>query len=122
MTGHASFFGSGIFCNKIPVCGVISCQVSGFASGVLNCADLDFDITIDHDHKPFPHEKQDSGPQYVFNLRGGPTGLESFYISRNTLRMMFRVGWVACFGSMGYNRCFITGDELRRHLSPFLEG
>ena len=99
----------------------IDCQVSVSHNDAVQIVPIKYKITIEVGHVPVPHEKPDLGPQYVFRLCGGPTGFESFYINRSNLDMLFKVGWVACAGTNRLFRCFITGDELKRHLAVFLE-
>ena len=53
----------------------------------------------------------------VFQLIGGPTGYESFYINQKTIQRMKRNGWTACMGDVGYkvaryDRLEISAEEM----------
>ena len=51
----------------------------------------------------------------IFQLIGGPTGYESFYIDDAKKFTMSENGWTACMGTKyGYDRLFIPADEMRK--------
>lgn len=48
----------------------------------------------------------------VFQLYGGPTSFESFYITEKSIEALSQ-GWVACIGtSMRWDRLFIPREEM----------
>jgi hypothetical protein len=63
----------------------------------------------------------------IFQLIGGPTGFEAFYIDFNGKRVvdldqMKERGWCACMGDVGfkfprYDRLEISGEEMVKALS-----
>ena len=109
--------------NTLPVSGKIECRVSRFKSDAFEMRKLNFRIVMEPYHVKSPRQQQDHdvGLQYVFRLLTGPTGFEAFYITKPNLKMMYRVGWEACHGSHGYDRCFVSADEIKRCLSPYME-
>ena len=53
----------------------------------------------------------------VFNLIGGPTGYESFYIDDAKKFKMSENGWTACMGTKYvYDRLFIPAEEMKKAL------
>ena len=53
----------------------------------------------------------------VFNLIGGPTGYESFYIDDAKKFKISENGWTACMGTKYvYDRLFIPAEEMRKAL------
>ena len=53
----------------------------------------------------------------VFNLIGGPTGYESFFIDDAKKFKMSENGWTACMGTKYvYDRLFIPAEEMRKAL------
>ena len=52
--------------------------------------------------------------EVVFELEGGPTGYESFYVTDNTVDMFIRGGWLACLGTQNrWDRLYITGEAMK---------
>ena len=110
--------------NTLPTSGKIECKISRFKSCAFETRKLNYQIVMEPHHSISSLQQQedhDVGLQYVFRLLTGPTGFEAFYITKSNLLMMYRVGWEACHGSHGYDRCFISADEIERCLSPFME-
>lgn len=72
--------------------------------------------TAEFGYEIFQHEDG----KKVFQLIGGPTGYESFYIDDhmiNALKDPKRSGWVACMGTDGvYDRLEISSAEMRKAL------
>lgn len=54
----------------------------------------------------------------VFQLHGGPTGFENFYIGTGpgdgNPKEMSERGWCACGGCRNYDKLFIVGTEMRK--------
>lgn len=115
--------------NTLPTSGKIECRVSRFKSDAFEMRTLNYQIVMEPHHCTVAQLRKndndtvlpDIGLQYVFRLLTGPTGFEAFYITKSNLLMMYRVGWEACHGSHGYDRCFISADEIKRCLSLFME-
>jgi hypothetical protein len=66
----------------------------------------------------------DSENGEIFELIGGVTGYESFYIkSKYTpLNKICGFGWCACAGTKGkYDKLFIPAEEMRNALKPYIE-
>ena len=58
----------------------------------------------------------------VFQLVGGPTGYESFYIDNDytSLEAMCEGGWLACAGTKGrYDRLSIPAEEMSKALASY---
>lgn len=85
---------------KTKMKGILTSLVSGDKKEV----ELDYEIaTIDG--------------RKVFNLVGGPTGYESFFIDDAKTFRLSENGWIACMGTKyGYDRLFIHADEMRKVL------
>lgn len=52
--------------------------------------------------------------QQIIQMKGGPTGHESFKVSERAVKGMSTYGWLACFGGGSYERCDVTSGEMAR--------
>lgn len=51
----------------------------------------------------------------IFQLIGGPTGYESFYMHNSTIETMSEGGWVACMGTEGtWDRLEFSAEEMHK--------
>lgn len=51
----------------------------------------------------------------IFQLIGGPTGYESFYIDPGTVKRLTANGWMACLGTKNlWNKLFIPSEEMKK--------
>ena len=59
----------------------------------------------------------ESNGRKAFQLIGGVTGYESFYLDSEYLDKMLENGWTACAGTKNkYDRLFIPAEEMRMAL------
>lgn len=59
--------------------------------------------------------KTNSDGEKSFQLIGGPTGYESFYIDKETAKRKIKYGWKACMGTKNsWNKLFIPAEEMNK--------
>lgn len=62
---------------------------------------------------PYTSKHAKPGEQIV-QMRGGPTGHESFIVRPGQVDALTRNGWLANFGTGNYQRCDVSQSEMQR--------